>query len=43
MLMRLDLVLTTEVAGRMAAGGVVGLVGKDGEDTELAGVIMYRQ
>ena len=39
MLMRLDLVLTTEAAGRMVAGEVVGLVGEDREDTESTGVI----
>ena len=39
MLMRLDLVLTAEAAGRMAAREVVGLVGEDREDTESPGVI----
>ena len=37
MLIRLDLVLTTEAAGRMAAGEVV--VGEEIEDTESLGVI----
>ena len=35
MLMRLDLVLTTEAAGRMAIGEVAGLVGEDREDIKL--------
>ena len=41
--MRLDLVPTTEVAGRMAIGEVVGLVGEDREDTESPGVIYIPQ
>lgn len=39
MLMRLDLVLTTGAAGRMATGLAAGLVGEDKEDTKSPGVI----
>ena len=39
MLMRLDLALMTEAAGRMAAREVVGLVGEEIEDTETPSVI----
>jgi len=43
MLMRLDLVLTTEAAGRMATGEAAGSAEEDREDTELPRIIMYRQ
>jgi len=39
MLMRLDLVLTTEVGGRMATGEVVVSVGEEVEDTKSPDII----
>lgn len=38
MLVRLDLVLTTETGDRMVAGQVAGLVGENVEDTKSPGI-----